>query len=94
MTHKIYETDSYCKSFDATVLSCEQNAEHFEVILDKTAFFAEGGGQAADTGKIGDVEVLDVTAGRTEAGYSWLLYSSTISSTLVSRGLPGRQASA
>lgn len=26
--------------------------------------------------------------------YSWLLYSSTISSTLVSRGLPGRQASA
>src|SRR5699024_3483132 len=26
--------------------------------------------------------------------YSWLRYSSTISSTLVSRGLPGRQASA
>ena len=27
-------------------------------------------------------------------GYSWLLYNATISSTLVSRGLPGRQASA
>ena len=31
---------------------------------------------------------------RSGAAYSWLLYSSTISSTLVSRGLPGRQASA
>lgn len=60
MTHKIYETDSYCKSFDATVLSCEKNGEYFEVILDKTAFFAEGGGQAADTGKINGIEVLDV----------------------------------
>ena len=31
---------------------------------------------------------------RSGQGYSWLRYSSTISSTLVSRGLPGRQASA
>src|SRR5699024_6471849 len=31
---------------------------------------------------------------RSGQAYSWLRYSSTISSTLVSRGLPGRQASA
>jgi alanyl-tRNA synthetase len=32
----------------------------FDVILDRTAFFPEEGGQSADTGKIGDAQVLYV----------------------------------
>lgn len=60
MTIKLYENDSYLKSFEATVLSCECKEDFYYVILDKTAFFPEGGGQPADLGTIGDANVLDV----------------------------------
>ncbi len=60
MTQRIYETDSYCREFTAKVLSCEKTDKGFCVILDKTAFFPLGGGQAADEGTIGNAKVLDV----------------------------------
>lgn len=60
MTHKIYETDSYCKEFTAMVLSCEKIEDGYAVELDKTAFFPLGGGQAADGGTIDKANVLDV----------------------------------
>ncbi|MEE1280144.1 MAG: alanine--tRNA ligase-related protein [Oscillospiraceae bacterium] len=60
MTEKLYEQDSYCREFKATVISCDKNDEFYNVVLDKTAFFPEGGGQAADKGTINDIEVLDV----------------------------------
>ncbi|MBQ8338124.1 MAG: hypothetical protein IJY33_03170 [Oscillospiraceae bacterium] len=60
MTEKLYLNDSYVKEFTALVLSCTKNGENYEVILDRTAFFPEGGGQSADKGEIGGIEVLDV----------------------------------
>ena len=57
---KIYERDAYCREFTATVISCTKNGEYFDVVLDKTAFFPEGGGQPADKGTINGIEVLDV----------------------------------
>lgn len=59
-TERIYDTDSYCREFEATVISCQKNADLYDVILDKTAFFPEGGGQAPDKGLIGGAEVIDV----------------------------------
>ncbi len=60
MTVKLYEQDAYIKEFTATVVSCEETKGGFAVVLNQTAFFPEGGGQAADQGTLNGVEVLDV----------------------------------
>ena len=60
MTKRIYETDGECRNFTATVRSCEQVDGGWLVRLDQTAFFPESGGQAADRGKLGNANVLDV----------------------------------
>lgn len=59
-TERIYENDSYCREFSAKVLLCESAEDGYNVILDKTSFFPEGGGQAADKGMINGFDVLDV----------------------------------
>ncbi len=59
-TVKLYDEDSFIKEFYATVISCEEFGENYAVLLDKTAFFPEGGGQASDLGTLGNANVLDV----------------------------------
>lgn len=60
MTEKLYWNDMYLREFDATVEEIEGNG----VILDRTAFYATGGGQPNDTGILrsvrGEYRVIDV----------------------------------
>ncbi len=60
MTEKLYELDSYIRSFTAVVEECAPHADGYAVRLSRTAFFPEGGGQAADPGMLGGLAVQDV----------------------------------
>lgn len=59
-TEKLYYADSFLAEFTAKVLSCEETKEGWAVVLDRTAFYPEGGGQPADHGTLGGVAVTDV----------------------------------
>lgn len=59
-TEKLYYADPFLTEFDARVLACEAVKDGFAVVLDRTAFYPEGGGQPYDTGVLGGAEVLDV----------------------------------
>lgn len=58
MTEKLYENDSLLQSCQATVVSCEKKEDHYEVILDRTVLFPEGGGQLSDQGWLDKVPVF------------------------------------
>ena len=59
-TEKLYYQDPFLREFTATVLSCEEAKGAYLVVLDRTAFYPEGGGQPADHGTLGDAAVTDV----------------------------------
>lgn len=60
VTKRLYFENAYMKEFDARVQSCVEGKNGYEVVLDETAFFPEGGGQPADQGYLGQGEVTDV----------------------------------
>ncbi|MBR5302367.1 MAG: alanyl-tRNA editing protein [Clostridia bacterium] len=59
MTIRLYDQDSMTLDFTATVTACQEKKGQYVVTLDQTAFFPEGGGQGADHGLLGGVNVID-----------------------------------
>jgi alanyl-tRNA synthetase len=54
-TERLYDADHYLKAFTAKVLGFRDGG----VLLDRTAFYAEAGGQAGDTGMLEGERVVD-----------------------------------
>nr|AIF26046.1 putative hypothetical protein CLDAP_14500 [uncultured bacterium Ad_125_D08] len=69
MTERLYYDDAYLTQFDAAVLECAADGDHFRVRLDRSAFYPTSGGQPHDTGTLGDAHVTDVFVD--EAGEVW-----------------------
>ena len=59
MTEKLYYLDSHMKTFTAVVVACNPGKHGYDVVLDRSCFYPEGGGQPGDRGTLNDVTVTD-----------------------------------
>ena len=59
-TIKLYDNDAYAVSFTGRILSAEETKQGWKVILDRTMFFPEEGGQSCDAGTLAGIPVTDV----------------------------------
>jgi len=60
MTERLYLADPYLTRFEAEVLEERQLGGRSALVLSRTAFYPEGGGQPADLGTLGGARVVDV----------------------------------
>ncbi len=60
MTEKLYYEDALLREFTGVVVDCREEKGQWVVVLDRTAFYPEGGGQPADHGLLDGINVVDV----------------------------------
>jgi|GEM_PF-1772905 len=60
MTRRLYHDDAYALTFSARVQHTRLDGDVTRVVLDESAFYPESGGQMADHGTLGGVDVVDV----------------------------------
>ena len=58
-TEKLFYQDAHQQTFQAQVVSCTPGKHGCDVVLDRTCFYPEGGGQPGDTGFLSGVRVTD-----------------------------------
>lgn len=59
-TKLLYYEDAYRIDFSARVLAVEPAGEEYDIVLDRTCFYPEGGGQPSDIGTLGGKTVTHV----------------------------------
>lgn len=59
-TERLYYRDSYLREFTARALDARRAGDLTYVVLDRTAFYPEGGGQPWDLGTLGGLPVVSV----------------------------------
>lgn len=59
MTERLYLSDPYLRRFHARVVRTLQRDGKLAVVLDRSAFYPEGGGQPGDRGTLGRASVVD-----------------------------------
>src|SRR5258708_10489501 len=59
MTERLYVLDCYLTQFHARVVRMFQYQNQLAVVLDRSAFYREGGGQPGDRGTLDGIPVLD-----------------------------------
>ena len=76
MTERLYYSDSYLRTFTARVIERLEYNGQAAVILDRSAFYPEGGGQPADRGSLNAARVLDVIERETDGAVVHVLSES------------------
>ena len=59
-TKRLYYENVYTKEFEGIVIQCRESENGYQILLDQSAFYPEGGGQPSDVGVLGEIPVKEV----------------------------------